>query len=353
MQLAYVLDDISVEHRPPGYHLERPERFEAVRDALRAAGLARRGTEIATRRATEEELGLVHSDDYLRLLRQRVAGRSGWLDPDTYFSPRSYDAALSAAGAAVDVTAAVLSGEARGGLVVARPPGHHAERDRAMGFCLLNNVAVAAAVARGAGAGRIAIADWDVHHGNGTQQAFYGDPDVLYVSCHQYPYFPGTGPPREVGAGDGVGANVNVALPAGCGDNDYEVVFDEVLLPEIRRFAPELIISSVGFDAFIDDPLAGMNVTSAGYRRLAGRLGNLAEEVCGGRLVCVLEGGYHLGGLADGMVAVLDVLDPEASAGAGEPEIRSPRLPAAAPSTAVRAAIDATKSALRAARGGA
>jgi acetoin utilization deacetylase AcuC-like enzyme len=192
-----------------------------------------------------------------------------------------------------------------------------------------------------------------VHHGNGTQQAFYGDPDVLYVSCHQYPFFPGSGAPWEVGEGAGAGATVNVALPAGCGDADYEAVFDEVMLPEISRFRPDLVISSVGFDGFVDDPLAGMRVSSEGYRRLARRLCDLAEEVCGGRLVCVLEGGYHLRGLADGMVAVLDAMDPVASAGVAGPESRSRRPGSAAPGPAARAAIDATKTALRAARGGA
>ena len=308
--LAYVLDDIFVNHRPPagGTHPERPERVIAVRDALLGAGLAARGKALPLRPAREDELGRVHTARYLAELLRAVPGKSGWIDADTYYSPGTWDAALAAAGAVIDTALAALSGEARRGLAVVRPPGHHAEADRAMGFCIYNNVAVAAAAARSAGAARVAILDWDVHHGNGTQDIFYRDPSVLYLSCHQYPYYPGTGAPGEVGEGLGLGATVNVGLPAGCGDAEYLVAFDEILVPAIRAFAPDLVLVSAGFDAFVSDPLAAMRVTRRGFRAMADRIRAVADAVAGGRLVVALEGGYDLEGLSGGMVEVLGSL---------------------------------------------
>ncbi|HUH01658.1 MAG TPA: hypothetical protein VML75_06660, partial [Kofleriaceae bacterium] len=193
MAVAYVLDDVFAEHRPPSAHPERPERIEAVRDALKGAGLEQRGIRLPTRRATDDEIGRVHTRGYFSELERTVPDASGWLDSDTYFSPGSWPATLAAAGAALDVTIGLLDGRFDRGLALVRPPGHHAEADRAMGFCLVNNIAVAAAGARAAGAARVVILDWDVHHGNGTQHMFEADPSVMYLSCHQYPFYPGTG----------------------------------------------------------------------------------------------------------------------------------------------------------------
>lgn len=349
MKLAYVLDQVFTEHRPPNAHPERPERIDAVREALRAAHLAERGTALRVREATEDEIGRVHSAGYVSELTRNVPGRSGWLDADTYFSPGTWKAAAAAAGAVTDLTRAVLSGRFQRGMALVRPPGHHAEADRAMGFCLVNNVAVAAATARDQGAGRVAIVDWDVHHGNGTQHIFHDDPTVLYLSCHQYPFYPGTGAPAEVGVGAGRGATVNVALPAGMGDAEYAVVFDEVFLPALRRFRPDIILLSAGFDAHVDDPLASMQVTRQGYASMAGKMRSVADEVCDGRLVCALEGGYDPRGLGGGVVAVLDAFDAPAvtamlagAAGASRSAAIQPRA---------RLAIDATLAALRAAGG--
>jgi len=303
--LGFVLDEVFVEHRAPSGHPERPARAEAVREALIAAGIANRGTHVATRVATDEELARVHAGGYLDDLAKAVPGKTGWLDADTYFSPGTWDAARKAAGSTTQLAADVMSGQFAQGISVVRPPGHHATRDRAMGFCLLNNVAVAAAAARANGAARVAIVDWDVHHGNGTQDIFWNDPTVMYLSVHQYPYYPGTGAPTEIGGPDAKGATVNVGLPGGSGDSEYAAVFDHVFVPAIAKFAPDLILVSAGFDAFQHDPLAGMRVTHEGFAAMAQRLRALADRVCGGRIVAVLEGGYDLDGLAGGMTRVL------------------------------------------------
>jgi len=309
MSLGYVLDEVFTAHQPPHPHPERPERITAVRDALRAAHLPQRGTSVPARAASEDEIGRVHRAGYVSTLTRTVPGQSGWLDADTYFSPGTWDATLKAAAAVIDVTKGVLDGRFRRGMALVRPPGHHAEADRAMGFCLINNVAVAAAAARALGAHRVAILDWDVHHGNGTQHIFEDDASVLYLSSHQYPYYPGTGGPGEVGTGAGRGATINVGLPAGCGDGEYAAVFDQVFVPALRRFRPDIILLSAGFDAYVDDPLAGMQVTAQGYREMARTVTQVADEVCEGRIVCALEGGYNLQGLGQGVVAVLDAFD--------------------------------------------
>jgi acetoin utilization deacetylase AcuC-like enzyme len=314
MALGYVLDDIFEQHRAPSGHPERPARAEAVRAALAAAGIAQRGRRIATRVATDEELARVHSAAYLDQLARTVPGNSGWLDADTYFSPATWDAARSAVGSSCQLVTDVLDGALSQGIAVVRPPGHHATRERAMGFCLLNNVAAAAAAARARGAARVAIVDWDVHHGNGTQDIFWDDPSVMYLSVHQYPYYPGTGAPTELGGASARGATVNVGLPGGSTDADYAPVFDHVFLPAISRFKPDVLLISAGFDAFEHDPLAGMRVTHAGFAAMARRLRALADRTCEGRVVAVLEGGYDLDGVAGGMTAVLSALTGPAGA---------------------------------------
>jgi len=308
MALGYVLDDLFTRHRPPGPHPERPERILAARDALRDAGLERMGQAVAIRPAREEELGRVHTAGYLAELSRILPGQAGWIDVDTYYGPETWDAALAAAGAAIDLAEGALAGRHRRGLALVRPPGHHAEVDRAMGFCLLNNAAVAAAAARAAGAARVAVLDWDVHHGNGTQHAFEADPTVMYLSAHQYPFYPGTGAPDEIGSGAGRGTTVNVGLPAGAGDGDLIHALDSVFLPAIEHFAPDLIIVSAGFDMHRDDPLAGLEVTERGYRIATERLCQLADRVCQGRVVVLLEGGYDLEALGRSLVSVTQVL---------------------------------------------
>jgi len=295
-KLGYILDEVFVQHRAPSGHPERPARAEAVRDALNAAGIAALGERLATRMATDDELVRVHAVSYLDELAQVVPGNTGWLDADTYFSPGTWQAAIAAAGSTTQLALDVLHGRFTRGLAVVRPPGHHATPDRAMGFCLLNNVAVAAAALRAQGAARVAILDWDVHHGNGTQDIFWDDPSVLYVSLHQWPVYPGTGRP-----GEGNETTVNVALPEGAGNEEYVQAFETIVEPAVRGFEPELLIVSAGFDAHTDDPLAMMELTGLGFRELARRCTGLAPRVC-----AVLEGGYNLETLPGLVHAALD-----------------------------------------------
>jgi len=282
---------------PPG-HPERVSRGEvllSVAADLRAAG----ADTVEPRRVTDDELLQVHDGDYLTLLRE-TAGRAVALDPDTFTSPESYEVARLAAGAAAGAVDAVLEGDpGTRALALVRPPGHHAERGRAMGFCLFNNVAVAAAHARARGLTRVAIVDYDVHHGNGTQHAFYDDPHVLFISSHQFPYYPGTGVASETGRGEGKGFTVNLPLAAGATDADYERVFGEVAWPVLRQFAPQLILISAGFDAHADDPLGGMRLSAAEFVRLTAAVGTIADECCDGGVVALTEGGYALKALAD------------------------------------------------------
>jgi acetoin utilization deacetylase AcuC-like enzyme len=237
-----------------------------------------------------------------------LAGTSAQLDPDTAMSPGSYEAALLAAGAGAVAVEEVMAGRASNAFALVRPPGHHAERARAMGFCLFNNVAIAAEIALRHGAKKVLILDWDVHYGNGTQSTFWDRRDVLYLSSHQWPYYPGTGAPTDVGAGEGRGFTVNCALPAGRTDADYGAVFHEIFLPIGLAYAPDLLIVSAGFDPHQNDPLGGMEVTERGFAAMAARVKELAEQVCGGRLVLMLEGGYDLRGLALSVHACAEVL---------------------------------------------
>ena len=337
--LGYILDEVFVNHRAPSGHPERPARAEAVRDALNAAGIASRGRHVATRQATDEELVRVHAAGYLDELIRVVPGKTGWLDADTYFSPGTWEAARAAAGSTVQLALDVLHGRLSQGIAVVRPPGHHATHDRAMGFCLLNNVAAAAAAARAQGAARVAILDWDVHHGNGTQDIFWDDPDVLYLSVHQFPFYPGSGAPTEIGGAHAVGGTVNVGLPGGCGDAEYAAVFDHVFVPKLSAFRPDLLLISAGFDAFQHDPLAGMRVTHAGFAAMARRLRAAADRWSGGRVMAVLEGGYDLDGLGGGMAAVLSAF--------AEPAPALPALAALPAHIVARAAIEGTLTAHR------
>jgi len=306
MATLITTDKRLLSHDPGPGHPESPARLEAVLADLERAPLP--GATVETPHpATDLEIDAVHSRSYRESLAG-LAGRRARLDADTATSEGSWDAARLAAGAAVGAVEAVWSGRARNAFALVRPPGHHAEQARAMGFCLLNNAAIAAEAARRAGAARVLILDWDVHHGNGTQNIFAARPDVLYASVHQYPFYPGTGAHDEVGSGAGKGFTVNCGLPGGQNDADYGVVFHDLLLPAARAFAPELVIVSAGFDPHERDPLADMQVTDRGFAAMCSAVAELADSACGGKLVLLLEGGYDLQALAGSVRGCLEVL---------------------------------------------
>jgi acetoin utilization deacetylase AcuC-like enzyme len=299
-------DPLFLKHEPGRGHPESPARLSSILSVLARAPVA--GTQVGQpRSATEAELAAVHTSALRGYLRG-LAGEEAQIDPDTHASPDSYDAAVLAAGAAVQAVQEVLAGRARNAFALVRPPGHHAEPGRAMGFCLFNNVAIAAEAARRQGAERVLVLDWDVHHGNGTQAAFWERRDVLYQSVHQYPYYPGTGAPREVGVGAGEGFTVNCGIPGGATDADYGAIYQELLLPIADAYRPELVLVSAGFDPHRSDPIGGMLLTERGFAAMCSAMRALADSVCGGRLVLLLEGGYSLEGLSQSVHACVEVL---------------------------------------------
>ncbi len=284
-------------------HPEHPGRLDAIDAELGRLGLHAQATAIAARPATRVELERVHRGSYLDALEVTIADRhAGWLDPDTYYAEGSFAAAVLAAGAAVECALAVVDGKVDTAFALVRPPGHHASADRASGFCLINNVAVAAAAARARGL-RVAIFDWDVHHGNGTEAIFYEDGQVLYASMHEWPQYPGTGARIDVGRGDGMGATVNVPVPAGTDSAQYLGAFRSVVLPALQRFRPDLILVSAGFDGHREDPLGGLALDDDVYRTLTLELLSVQPK-----LALVLEGGYHLPALARSAALVVQTL---------------------------------------------
>jgi acetoin utilization deacetylase AcuC-like enzyme len=309
MSLILIASERFADHLTPPGHPESPERAE-IMNVIAREWRDRGGEVVAPRAATREQLARVHDTEYLRRIEE-TAGQSVALDSDTYTSPETYEIALLAAGAVVDGVERVLSGPHGRVCALVRPPGHHAERDRAMGFCFYNNVAVAAAYARASGAGRVAIVDFDVHHGNATQHMFEADREVLYISLHQWPFYPGTGDADEIGTGAAEGSTVNLALEGGAGDDDYRIAFSEVVIPVLRQFRPELILVSGGFDAHERDPLASMRLTTLSYAAMMLELRQAADECSQGRIVLATEGGYDLKALAASLRAVVDALAPD------------------------------------------
>lgn len=303
-----VLDSLYLQHDEPG-HAENRRRLDEITRNLSASGLVSRLVPIAARDATPAEIGLVHRPAYIEQLRLSSARPMSWLDPDTYLGPYSYAAAVRAVGGVLSAVDSVMAGHCSSAFALVRPPGHHAVANRAMGFCLFNNVAIAARYAQQVyGLERVLIVDWDVHHGNGTQDAFYEDPSVLYISVHHYPFYPGTGHWQETGRGSGEGYTVNVPLPAGVGDAGYARVFREIIAPATHRYRPQLVLVSAGYDAHWADPLAMQLVSVAGFAAMTRTVKDLAGELCEGRLVLSLEGGYNLPALASGVAATFAVL---------------------------------------------
>jgi acetoin utilization deacetylase AcuC-like enzyme len=303
-----VADRRYMNHFAGRVHPERPARIEALIEM--AQSLNRSALKhSAPREASLEELTLCHSEEYVAMVERTAKSECTDFDPDTHASSETWATARLAAGGVLTAAEAVVDGEADNAFALVRPPGHHALPERAMGFCFFNNVAIAASwLIKARGMARVLIVDWDVHHGNGTQDIFYDSPHVLYMSTHQYPFYPGTGSLEEVGRGPGLGFTVNAPMPATFGDNEYLQVFDELLLPIARQFKPELVLISSGFDAHYRDPLGGMRVTEDGFLAMTRRLQRLADECCAGKIVAALEGGYDLRALAECGRTVIDEL---------------------------------------------
>lgn len=305
-----VYDPRYLDHDMGMGHPESPNRLRAIMQQLERSGTAARVTPIVPRMAEDAWLTQIHSPEYVASLKRHApaSGRVS-LDPDTSMSPGSLTAAYLAAGGALAAVDAIMAREVEQVFCAVRPPGHHAEAGRAMGFCLLNNVAIAARYAQKQhGLSRVLIVDWDVHHGNGTQHSFEDDPSVLFFSTHQYPHYPGTGRDSERGRGAGEGYTINVPMEAGEGDDEYRAIFQKVLVPAADDFKPELVIISAGFDAHKDDPLASMGLTEDGYRDLTGLVAGIARRHAQGRILSSLEGGYHLTALASSVDAHIQAL---------------------------------------------
>jgi acetoin utilization deacetylase AcuC-like enzyme len=293
-------DSTVKKHDPGPGHPERPERYDAVLNRLDSAGLLQRVLPLETRSATEDELALVHSREYIKLVeREVVQGRRQLSTGDTDIGPHSMESAKAAAGCVLSAVDGVFAGSVTNTFCVVRPPGHHASAARGMGFCLFNNIALGARYAQQEyGAERVLIADWDVHHGNGTQDIFYDDGSVFFFSTHQSPWYPGTGAASEQGEGQGAGKTMNCPFPAGSGRAQILGAFQQRLLPAAKEFQPDLILISAGFDSRVNDPLGLFLLTDEDFLDLTRLMTDFAEQYCDGRLVSVLEGGYSLQGLA-------------------------------------------------------
>ncbi len=310
-----VRSNLYLEHNAGDWHPESPKRLKVIYNYLDTNHIP--GVEfLKPRPATREEITLIHGQNYYDQIAQTASQPQCYLDADTQTCDHSFEAALFAAGGLILLVDKVLSGELDNGFALVRPPGHHAEADHAMGFCLFNNIAIAAAWAlKERGLSRVLIVDWDLHHGNGTQHSFYDDQRVLYFSTHLYPFYPGTGSFSETGKGEGKGYTVNVPMSPKHGNKDFVAIFHKILIPLINSYRPELILISAGFDTYIADPMQGMSMTPEGYAAMTYILKNMAEKICGGKLVLTLEGGYHLVGQAESVMKVIEVLTNSSTAG--------------------------------------
>lgn len=296
-KIGISIDELFVKHENGFDHPESPDRVYTINDMLNQTGIIKKLKILKPRDATKEEILNVHTEKYYNKIKSTKDKEKVFLDQDTSTNPFSFDAAIRASGGVLQTLDEIINGEIDIGFVIERPPGHHAETDRAMGFCLFNHIAVGAGYLKSKGFNKILIIDWDVHHGNGTQHIFENSNNVLFFSSHQYPFYPGTGSIDEKGIGRGQGYTVNVPLSPGMGDTEYINIFNEILIPVINQYTPEFILVSAGFDSFVDDPLGGMNVTAEGFSKLTEIVINLSQQFCDEKLIFVLEGGYNLNGL--------------------------------------------------------
>lgn len=303
-----VRDPIFIEHEMGPYHPESPQRLIAAYDMLDRTGLSEKLVKVPIRRATKEEILWVHNESYYNLI-ESADGQTRRLDPDTSTSPKSFEAAMKAVGGTLNAVDMILKGEINNALALVRPPGHHAEAGQAKGFCIFNNVAIAAEHAiRNLGCKKVAIVDWDVHHGNGTQNSFYGSDKVFYFSSHQYPFYPGSGDYSETGWGEGEGYTLNVPLMPGYGNGDYIKLYNEVIAPKIVDYNPDILLISAGFDIYFGDMIGGMTVTPEGFEALLTILMKAAEECCEGKFLIALEGGYNVEGEAECIQKLVELM---------------------------------------------
>ena len=307
MSVGVVADKIFENHAPYYRHPENPERVRAINEMLKEKEIMEKLKQIPLRKAEKGEVTLVHSESHFDRIKS-TDGKTMHLDADTYISPDSFQTALFAAGSSLNMIDEFIKGNIQRGFAIIRPPGHHAEYDRAMGFCLFNNVAIAGEYCIRKGMKRVVIVDWDLHHGNGTQWIFWTRKDVLYISTHRWPYYPGTGSLKEVGEGEGKGYTVNLPLPGGADDSVYLGCFEEIIVPIIKSYSPDIILVSAGFDPHFDDPLGDMRVTEKGFGAMAQMLLDVAEETGAGGPFLLLEGGYSIRGLTNSVEMVFRVL---------------------------------------------
>ena len=308
-KLGIAIDDIFKMHDNGYGHPESPDRIRVINDMLINTGLMNKVELIEPFDALKEHITLVHEARHFDLIESTRGKERVYLDADTSTSPKSFEAAIRAAGAMIKSIDLVMNNDLEAAFPLVRPPGHHAEKDRAMGFCLFNNIAVGAAhLINNYDVNRILIVDWDLHHGNGTQHMFYDTDKVFYISTHQFPYYPGTGAANEIGIGEGEGFTLNIPMNPGMGDQEYIKIFFELLKPVIDQYTPKIILVSAGFDTHIADPLGGMAVTPKGFQNMTKLLNELADEHCGGKIIYILEGGYNLEGLLHSVYAVIQEL---------------------------------------------
>lgn len=323
---AVVVDKAYLKHQPGEAHPERPERVKVLLDL--AAELDRGKFQLLVPKpANRADIEATHGKEYVQLIESTTAHDVFALDGDTITCRDSFSVSVLAVGGLLHLIDAIAAKEFQNGFALVRPPGHHALRNRAMGFCLFNTMAIAAEyVKRIYGAKKVLIMDWDVHHGNGTQAAFYDDPSVLFISTHQFPFYPGSGAVNEVGVDAGEGFTLNIPLPAGCADTEYLQVFQEIVVPAAERFQPDWILVSAGFDPHRRDPLGGMDVTEEGFAAMARQLLVLAEKFAGAKIAFLLEGGYDLAGLKNSVAAVLDAMQRSGEPSAANLKLKQSRI---------------------------